>query len=71
MDPFWAPLAVYTGLLIVGGLLAACGAPLAESHDRDKKQIANVFFGLGGAVAMMGGGGIVVKLIGELIEAIF
>ena len=62
---------IYGGLVVVGILIAACGAPWSESHDRDKRQIAGVFLTLGGAVGMMGAGGIFFKLLRELIEAIF
>ena len=71
MDAFWGPLMVYAGVLVVGVIIAACGIPWSESHNRDEKQIANVLLSLGGAIAMMGVGGIAIKLLGELIEAIF
>ena len=71
MDAFWGPLMIYGGLVVAGIIIAAIGVPWSESHDRDKRQIAGVFLTLGGAVGTMGAGGIAIKLLGELIEAIF
>ena len=71
MDAFWGPLMIYGGVLLIGIVVAACGVPLEESNDRDSKQVGQVIITIGGAFAMMGIGGIAIKLLGELIEAIF
>jgi hypothetical protein len=63
MDPFWAPLAFYAGLTVVGGVLMAIGMAF-EDHP----EISRVFFGLGGVLAATGIGSAAFHLVGSLIE---
>ncbi len=71
MDAFWGPLLVYGGIAVAGIIVFAIAIPFNESNDRDARQVADVFMKLGGSIAAMGVLGVAIKLIGELIEAIF
>lgn len=67
MDAFWGPVVLYGAVSLVGIVIAAIGAAIDEYNNEG----ANIVLAFGGSVLLIGAGGAVVHLIGNLVEYLF